>query len=426
MINMDYKISTITMSIKIPDCSLNLVNIGKYMKIDDDIIGIKYNFGTCCSNSILKGKYSTCTYNKSKLKNHTKISKKLFYNQVSIIMNVRDNIINVKLFNNGTLHLTGVKDINNAKLVVILLYQKLLQLVDKNDLILLTLDSNGIYIDSNNNIYSKSNNKVIIGYKYSESNLTLYNIHKKDYIYNKGTFILNKFESKRTKSILNLDGNKIGYSKIELLKNKSKLYKNNLNVNIDTNSNLIYYDSIINSQVIGKIIYNYFVINNDTKNINNDTKNINPNTIEYNYSCNPFINNYLLISEMKQLTEKQLSLDVNCINIYFKFDFELNRQRLFNKLHENMYTCEYKPEKYSGVKLRYKTVSNGSNDIKGNKYGICNCNNKCICNNSTFLIFQSGNVIAMGFKSISEIQIILDNFNLLINSVKKDIKKKIL
>ena len=413
---MDYKVSTITMSIKIPDCSLNLVNIGKYLKIDDDIIGIKYNFGSC-SNSILKGKYSTCMYNKSKLKNHNKISKKLFYNQVSIIIKIDDNIINVKLFNNGTLHLTGVKDINNSRRVVILLYEKLIKLANENDTILLILDTNGIYIDNNNNVYSKSNNKSIIGFKHCESNLILYNIHKKNYIYINGQFISHKFESKRIKNILNLDGDKIGYSKIELLKNQSKLYKNNPNVNIDYESNLIYYDSTINSQVIGKIRYEYFDLHKY------ESVSHNENYLEYQYSCNPFINNILGILDINKLSDKELNIDVNCINIYFKLDFLLNRQRLFNKLNENMYNCEYKPEKYSGVKLRYKTKSNKSED---NIYGICSCNNKCICSNSTFLIFQSGNVIAMGFKSISEIQTVLDNFTILINSLKDTIKKKIL
>ena len=36
------KISTITISTQLPHCQLNLTNIGKYLSIDDDIIGIKY------------------------------------------------------------------------------------------------------------------------------------------------------------------------------------------------------------------------------------------------------------------------------------------------------------------------------------------------------------------------------------------------
>lgn len=420
---LSYKVSTITMSMKIPDCNLNLINIGKYMKIDENIIGIKYNF-SISKSSILKGKYSTCTYNKSKIKNQNKINQKLFYNQISIIIRLpkSDYNINVKLFGNGSLHLTGIKDPSDGRSVVILLYKKLLELTDCYDTVLISLDTNNVYLDNNNNIYSKSyKNKKIIGFKYkNQDNINLYNIHKKDYIIENNVFVSYKYESKRTKTILNFDGIKIGYSKIELLKNKSKLYKNNKNINIDMESNLIYYDNAINSQVIGKINYNYN--ENVNANVDEDEDEYEyeeKKVLEYNYSCTPFISHIQNLDNLLELSDIELGIDINCINIYFKLDFLLNRQRLFNKLYESQYTCEYKPEKYSGVKLRYKI------NIRQDT-GICNCINKCTCNNITFLIFQSGNIIAMGFKSIEYIQDILDKFNIIILSIKDTIKKKML
>ena len=81
---MDVKISTVTLSTKLPNCQLNLTNIGKYLDIDDDIIGIKYNYADL---SIMKGKYLTTIYKKAKIKNAEKINKTLFYNQISIIIN---------------------------------------------------------------------------------------------------------------------------------------------------------------------------------------------------------------------------------------------------------------------------------------------------------------------------------------------------
>ena len=62
---LDVKISTITLSTKLPNCQLNLTNIGKYLDIDDEIIGIKYNYADL---SIMKGKYSTTIYKKAKIK----------------------------------------------------------------------------------------------------------------------------------------------------------------------------------------------------------------------------------------------------------------------------------------------------------------------------------------------------------------------
>lgn len=414
-----YKISTITMSMQMPDCSLNLINVGKYLEIDDHILGIKYNYG---KSSILKGKYSTSIYKKSKVKNQDKINTKLFYNQVSIIVNLNPenelHIINVKLFGNGTLHMTGVKHPTEGKKVMVVLYKKLLQLMNKTDNVLLTSDTNNIYVDNDNNIYTKTqDNRTIIGFKYINNNEILYNIHKKDYTIDTqtGLYISKKFESKRTKSILNLDGEKVGHSKIELLKNKSKLYKNNANVNFDYNSGFIYYDGDGKSNIIGKIIYEYISENRDTTILNQ--------IVEYKYTCNPFFNESTIysIKDFDTFSLDKLEFDVNCINIYLNINFELNRQRLFNELVKKSFICEYKPEKYSGVKLRYKLSK-----MLPNKIGICECTNKCTCNNITFLIFQSGNIIVTGFKSINEIDGIIDNFNNLLSELKPIIKKKVL
>jgi len=72
------KISTITLSTQLPNCKINLINVGKYLDINDFIIGIKYQFGNL---NILKGKYSTTVFRKSKNKKQEKINKILFYNQ---------------------------------------------------------------------------------------------------------------------------------------------------------------------------------------------------------------------------------------------------------------------------------------------------------------------------------------------------------
>jgi TATA-box binding protein (TBP) (component of TFIID and TFIIIB) len=416
-----FKISTITMSMQIPNCNLNLINIGKYLEIDKDILGIKYNYG---KSSILKGKYSTSIYKKSKVKNQNKINQKLFYNQVSIIVNLDPSsdskIVNVKLFGNGTLHMTGIKNTTDGKEVMLLLYNKLLNLIKKDDTILLTSDINNVYVDNDNNVYSKQlDNRTIIGFKYVCQGETLYNIHKKDYVIDKktGLFISKKFESKRSKHILNFNGVKVGSSRIELLKNKSKLYKNNSNVNFDYDSGFIYYDGDGKSNIIGKIIYE--LTNEDI----DKTSIIDNQIVEYKYTCNPFFSDSTLytIKRLEQFKNEQLEYDVNCINIYLNIDFELNRQRLFNELIKRTFIAEYKPEKYSGVKLRYK-ISKQYQE----KQGICSCTCKCTCNNITFLIFQSGNVIVTGFKAVKEIEPIVDNFINFIDELKPIIKKKML
>ena len=309
----DYKISTMTISASFgTNVSLNLTNIGKYLEVfkgEISILGIKYDFG---STSILKGKYITSVYKKSKHKNSKKINVNLFYNQVSIIIqlseNENNNIVNVKLFANGSLHLTGVKELKEAKIIMDFLYTELLKLKLKHCNILLTKDCNGVYLDNNNMVYSCSEPRYIMGYK---------NVDNNTYIINKKTFeidictnllINTKMETKRTKSILDFDGNYIGYSKIELLKNKIKLYKKNSNINFDTKLiqdvnpfSLIYYDGDSHSAIIGKVVYYIKPITLSTC----------LPIIECDYSCNPF---------KFEPSELNYTIDTNCINTYFNIN----------------------------------------------------------------------------------------------------------
>lgn len=407
--NIDIKISTITLSCQLPLCNLNLTNIGKYLEIDDEIIGIKYNYAEL---NVMKGKYSTTIYKKAKNKNEDKINKALFYNQITIIYKNNENNVNIKLFKNGSLHLTGCKSIDECVTITKTIYLKLLNLKNKTDVILLTKDINGVLLDNDNLIYSYTT-KQIIGHKKSKSNL--YIINKKEYTIDNKTnmFISTKLETQRRRSIYNLDGMLIGYNKIELLKNKNKFYKKNINIFFDTSNDLIYYN---NDTIIGKITYD---VNNS---LINNISSI-PDIIEINYNCNPFINTEYDLDTNDTNFTQNIDLNINCINVYFNINFVINRQRFYQKLIELNYICKYKPESYSGIKLIYKI--NLFNDLNTNINGLCNCTSKCTCINITFLIFQSGNIIVTGFKKMEQINPISYNFINLCNTLRNNIEKRV-
>ena len=128
----NYKIFTMTVSCIYPGCTFNIINIGKFLDIDDSILGIKYNYG---DRSVLKGIYTTSKYKKSRVKNIKKVNTVLFYNQISLVVKTDNNIVNAKLFSNGSLHLTGVKNSNQPKMIMKILYEKLLKLKDKRKVI---------------------------------------------------------------------------------------------------------------------------------------------------------------------------------------------------------------------------------------------------------------------------------------------------
>jgi TATA-box binding protein (TBP) (component of TFIID and TFIIIB) len=400
------KISTITISTNLPDCKINLTNVGKYLDINDDILGIKYQYANL---NIMKGKYSTNVYRKSKIKKKEKINKFLFYNQISLILNDKINgPVNIKLFNNGSLHITGCKSIDQGYKITKSIYVILNELKRKNDTILLTKDEYGVLLDSKDFIYSY-NDFQIIGYK---SNRNLYIINKKEYeidLYT-GMLVSKKTYSQRKKHIINFSGEEIGTVKIELLKNKNKFYKNNSNIFYDHLNNLIFH----NNNIIGKIVYAV----DENKITKTDSVS---NVLEHSYDCNPFINKDYLLDINAENFNSLIDLDVNCINIYFNLDFKINRQKLYNRLIELNYICKYTPESYSGVKLLYKIPLNDQSNII-NEIGFCNCSNKCTCTNVTFMIFQSGNIIVAGLKNESQINIVINDFLNLCKQNKEFIK----
>lgn len=399
---MNIKISTVTLSTKFPNCQLNLTNIGKYLDIDDDIIGIKYNYADL---SIMKGKYSTTIYKKAKIKNAEKINKTSFYNQISIIINNNGNNVNVKLFGNGSLHLTGCKSIDEGTIVTRKIYEKLNSIRSKTDVILITKDLNNILVDKDNLVYSYSPHQII-GYR-KDLESKRYTINKKEFLIDNKTnmFITEKTETQRRHFIHNLDGEFIGYSKIELLKNRNKFYKRNNNIYFDTENGFIYHN---NDTIIGKITYTI-----DDSKLTDVSQT--PEIFEIDYECNPFVEHSYTVT-----SDETFDLNVNCMNVYFNIDYKINRQRFYERLIDMNYICKYKPESYSGIKLIYKIPLQ-----QNSKFGFCECTNKCTCVNITFLIFQSGNVIGTGFKSDEQIKLATDNFFELCNSVEKDIKKRL-
>lgn len=123
----DLSISTATITCK-TDILYNVENIGLYFNdFDDIIIGKKY--GNRIVSDIISVK-------ENKTKKEEK-SNKNFYNQVSLIINseklhdanyVNESVIktiNVKLFINGSIQMTGCKQIQNVEKTLILLFNKL-------------------------------------------------------------------------------------------------------------------------------------------------------------------------------------------------------------------------------------------------------------------------------------------------------------
>ena len=351
---MDYHISTITLNTFI-DQYINLLDLSNYLKIDNYILGYKYK---CDNQVIIKGIF----------KKNNRIS--FFNNQMTLKLQhpIINRIINVKIFSNGSFHFTGCTNVNDGELLTKLLINKINN-IQCDDLIKVTRDTNGILFNKETSVIY---NDSFEAFGKKKDNYYVINNIFYEFIKTKNVFTSKKFTNK-SKEVRDINGIVVGNCKIQMLRG-TKFYKNN-NILIDMESESITF----NEQIIGNIIYNIRSIN---RIIVQEIK-----SIDY---------------KIKKVQDCIIRTKINCINICFKTSFLINRLQLVESLKKFKYTVTYNPEIYSGVKLAYK-----END---NYKGICKCIDKCKCNTITFLIFESGSIIATNFKNIECINIVLNSF----------------
>jgi len=375
---MSFEISTITSNIKL-DTTFNLINIGKYLDLNDNIIGIKYG------NDIIRGIYSTST-NKQKSS---------FANQLNIIVLYLGNKVNVSLYQNGTLHFTGCKSINEDISITKYLISQLNNL-NKHIKLEIYTDEFGVMYDNLNYIYSTSNNNNIIG-SFNSDKPNIYTINNKLFTIDKSTklFISTKYGIDRKRDLLDFSGKIVGYTRIKLHKNK-RFFKNNSQLFFDE-SNLIYSGDVL----IGELEYIY------TCNKDLIIWSV-PSTNKYNidYHC-------VATNEPINVNNISISSNINNIHVHFDIGFKINLPKLYLLLLSKNYNCIYDPEIYSGVRFTFN-----SNNVYT---GQCTCSGKCTCHKISFLIFQSGKIISSGFKNPDQLNNVFNNFKNLLTTIKSDI-----
>jgi TATA-box binding protein (TBP) (component of TFIID and TFIIIB) len=112
------RVSTMTATSKI-NTDINIGIVYSHLELDDNIKFIEY------SDKPSRGFHHKLMSEKKKSK------KKVFYNQITIIVLIENDINNIKLFNNGSISMTGVKSQENGKKAINILFNKLQK--TKND-----------------------------------------------------------------------------------------------------------------------------------------------------------------------------------------------------------------------------------------------------------------------------------------------------
>lgn len=123
------KISTMTICLKMKKSVMfNCQNIGKYLKQDKNFIS-EIKFSNDDGNIQVRGGVFKRKKHKKKQKINIKQKKDSFYNQVTIIVKVSDiKTINIKLFKNGSIQMTGCNSIENTKYSI----EKLFEILSKS------------------------------------------------------------------------------------------------------------------------------------------------------------------------------------------------------------------------------------------------------------------------------------------------------
>jgi TATA-box binding protein (TBP) (component of TFIID and TFIIIB) len=209
------KISTMTICLVMGSkCIFECYNIGKYLKLDRKFIDeIKF----CDENNT-----QIRSFNKKKIKVKKKAEKKKkkesFYNQVTIIVRISDiKTINIKLFKNGSIQMTGCDSIVNTKYSI----EKLFEILNKPRYLLNLYDKNISTIK-----FLKTENDKII----TIDDIIQCNVHLINCNFNIG------FRINRDK-LFDIISNKHSESILEIKKN------NNNNANMDINLPQKYIDS---------------------------------------------------------------------------------------------------------------------------------------------------------------------------------------
>lgn len=393
-----------------PGFLINLPNLYHKNQLTTNVIGIKYNW---MNKDYMKGTYSTTVFKKSKSKKKSTINVKSFYNQVSLVIKPKDNDkqINVKLFGNGKLQMTGCKKVSDAVNAAEVIRDYLNNMVHSTRSVDLVYDINGVLRDENDIVYSHTDNPVIIGW-FDKDN-SEYLIDRKRCVFDEklGLFVTTKTFQSRSRLIYDLAGKHVGDMAIQLLRNKKKLYSKFTDIQII--NDLVY---VNNEIIIGKNIVSIC----DTAIRSHSHFISNTKMILLNES--PYLDSFgANVIEPIQTDFVEENVDIYSIMANYNLGYQINRQKLFDFLNGQQYLTKYNPETYSGLYVMYKY---STLDLNTKQIGKCTCNNKCTCDSVSIIVFQSGNMIFSGAKNINQLHTVFRYFVNLLNENASILKKK--
>jgi TATA-box binding protein (TBP) (component of TFIID and TFIIIB) len=377
----DIKIATMT-SISHLNTNIDIKVLGKFITLNDTIHEIRYR-------TLIKNK-SGVILNK----------KPSFYNQVTVkISSGQGTFINMKIFSNGQIQMTGCKHEDNIQQAI----QNITDIIYSiNNLYSIKVyTENGLYIGYDDTVYYRNK---IIGFKLSK-NEYLFNNEK--VIYDGKYFVsYSDIIKSKSKNVYNHSGDIIGTQYIRFLDEKKK-YKNK---DIFIKDKTIF-DS--KKEHIGDIVSDI-----------SDISDISFITLPPDGVFCSIVFRYKVV-DSESISDTGFKI-VNINSVYDCFS-EINREQLLSILQSINIFAKFDPNSYPGVNIKFI--------YNNNKNGICSCLNTCrwvngkatgdnICKKISIFVFQSGKVIITGANSREQINTSYDFINSIFDKYSHKIIKQ--
>jgi len=118
-------------------------------------------------------------------------------------------------------------------------------------------------------------------------------------------------------------------------------------------------------------------------------------------------NSFNLLDKIQSI--KLSEINITLMNYTFKYNFDIDKNKLYTILKKKMIFTIYEPVVYHALKMMYYFGVNADN-------GICKClklnkTGKCDCQKTTLLICTNGNILMYGFRSYNQIEFIYNYLN---------------
>jgi TATA-box binding protein (TBP) (component of TFIID and TFIIIB) len=438
-----------------------LCRIIKTFPLNSDILNTN-------EGGIINIDYHTTFPTKFAYENLIKFKRNPFFNQMSVILKTfAFKTVNVKIFNNSKLQMTGVLSENEGKNVS----KKIINILKTSKLKIYTHDA----FLSKKKSYSDNSeiqtNEYIIVYNPKTDKLFYYRWNYLDIIDEittnlKITLFDNKEEIDDLKS-------KKGWISDNTITKFITLFKSKLDNLSKVKEHIISQLQILNDLKEKKSFENMNTLNvkheDEINTLNTQIYELNKNNSLINITNNDLTNMYNKIKhiqevdndviknvkekfkdELQQLNEldnlneyyefniiddidkiKHQNTKIELINSDFSTQFPINNTKL-NEIVKNKYKSfsSYEPNDYPGVKNKF--FWNADNIKNKKEHGKCHCSPNCIkrgkkslCVQITISVFQSGSVIITGAKSITQVKDAYKYINDIFKAEFDNIKGKI-